>query len=104
MVKTLLKSLREYKRGSIVTVFLMVIEVVFEILIPLCMSNLIDFGINQNDMGQVWKFGSALFVLALFQLAAGMSAAHIGARASVGFAANLRQDMYDNVQDRKSVV
>lgn len=62
MVKTLIKSLREYKRGSLVTVFLTVIEVVFEILIPLCMSNLIDLGIDQSNMGQVWKFGFALLI------------------------------------------
>lgn len=98
MVKILLKSLREYKKDSLFTVFLTVVEVVFEILIPLCMSNLIDFGINQSNMSQVWKFGFALLVCAAFQLLAGMCAAHIGARASVGFVANLRQDMYDNVQ------
>lgn len=98
MVKTLLKSLREYKGGSLVTIFLTVIEVVFEILIPLCMSDLIDFGIEQSNMGQVYKFGFALLVFAVFQLLAGVSAAHIGAKASVGFVTNLRQDMYDNVQ------
>lgn len=98
MVKTLLRSLREYKRDSFITIFLTVVEVVFEILIPLCMSNLIDFGIEQSNMNQVWKFGFVLLVFAAFQLFAGMSAAHVGAKASVGFAANLRQDMYDNVQ------
>jgi len=98
MVKTLLRSLREYKRDSFITVFLTVIEVVFEILIPLCMSNLIDFGIDQSNMSQVWKFGFILLVCAAFQLLSGMSAAHIGAKASVGFVANLRKDMYDNVQ------
>lgn len=98
MVKTLIKSLKEYKRGSLATIFLTVIEVIFEILIPLCMSNLIDLGIDQSDMNQVWKFGFALLIFALLQLFTGMLAAHIGAKASVGFAANLRQDMYDNVQ------
>jgi len=98
MVKTLFKSLKEYKSGSFVTVFLTVIEAVFEILIPLSMSNLIDLGINQSNMSQVWKFGFLLLIFAALQLLTGMLAAHIGAKASVGFAANLRQDMYDNVQ------
>lgn len=98
MVKTLIKSLKEHKRGSWAAVFLTVIEVIFEILIPLCMSNLIDLGIDQSNMSQVWKFGLALLFFAALQLFTGMLAAHIGAKASVGFAANLRQDMYDNVQ------
>lgn len=98
MIKTLIKSLKEYKKSSLVTVFLTVIEAVFEILIPLCMSDLIDFGIDQSNMSQVWKFGFILLVFAVLQLFTGMLAAHIGAKASVGFAVNLRQDMYDNVQ------
>lgn len=74
------------------------IEVVFEILIPLCMSGLIDYGIDMSDMGTVWKYIGLLLLFALLQLTTGILAARIGAKASVGFAANLRQDMYDNVQ------
>lgn len=98
MIKTLIKSLKEYKRSSFITVFLTVIEAVFEILIPLCMSDLIDLGIDQSNMSQVWKFGFILLIFAALQLFTGILAAHIGAKASVGFAVNLRQDMYDNVQ------
>lgn len=98
MIKTLAKSLREHKKGSVLTILLSIFEVVFEILIPLSMSKLIDFGIDLGDMGAVWKYGIALLAFALLQLAAGVMAAHTAARAAVGFSANLRQDMYDNVQ------
>ena len=98
MLKTLLKSLRENRRNSFLTIFFSMIEVVFEILIPLCMSGLIDYGIDMSDMGTVWKYIGLLLLFALLQLITGILAARIGAKASVGFAANLRQDMYDNVQ------
>ncbi len=98
MIKTLTKSLREYKKASWLTVLLSIFEVVFEIVIPLCMAELIDRGVEGGTMGMVWKYGIALLIFALLQLATGMVSAHVGARASAGFAANLRQDMYDRVQ------
>lgn len=98
MIKTLAGSLREHKKGSLFTMLLSILEVVFEIVIPLCMANLIDFGIDKGDMGAVWKYGIALFLSAVLQLITGVLAAHVAAHAAVGFSANLRQDMYDNVQ------
>lgn len=98
MIKTLTKSLREYKKASWLTVLMSIFEVVFEIVIPLCMAELIDRGVEGGTMGMVWKYGIALLIFALLQLATGMVSAHVGARASAGFAANLRQDMYDRVQ------
>lgn len=98
MIKTLTKSLREYKKESWLTVLLSIFEVVFEIVIPLCMAELIDRGVEGGTMGMVWKYGIALLIFALLQLATGMVSAHVGAGASAGFAANLRQDMYDRVQ------
>ncbi len=98
MIKTLSRSLREHKKGSILTIFLSTIEVVFEIIIPLCMADLIDNGIEAGSMQQVWRYGAALLVLAMLQFATGMLSAYTSARAATGFAANLRQDMYDNVQ------
>ncbi len=74
------------------------IEVVFEILIPLSISKLLDSGIEQGVMTCVWKYGAVLIALALMQMVTGILAARLGAKASVGFAANLRQDMYANVQ------
>ena len=98
MLHTLTRSLRENKGPALVTVSLSALEVVFEIVIPLFMSNLIDFGIEGGSMAAVWKFGAFLLLLAAFQLATGVLAARIAARASVGFGANLREDMYNNVQ------
>ena len=94
MIKTLLGSLREYKHGSILTILLSVLEAAFEILIPLRMADLIDQGIDLGDMAAVWKFGIAILILAALQLLTGVLSAHIAAKTSVGFSANLRQDMY----------
>lgn len=98
MTKTLLGSLREYKKGSILTILLSVLEAAFEILIPLRMADLIDQGIDLGNMAAVWKFGIAILIFAALQLLTGVLSAHVAAKTSVGFSANLRQDMYDNVQ------
>ena len=73
-------------------------EVVFEIVIPICMSNLLDKGIQSGDMSAVWMYGAELLGLAALAMTTGILAARIGARASVGLAANLREGMYRNVQ------
>ena len=98
MIKTLAGSLRENKKGSVTTVLLSILEAAFEILIPLCMAKVIDDGIEPENMNAVWRYGLILLVLAAFQLLTGVLCAHTAARAAVGFSANLRQDMYDNVQ------
>lgn len=98
MTKTLLGSLREYKKGSMLTILLSVLEAAFEILIPLRMADLIDQGIEPGEMAAVWKFGTIILVFAVLQLLTGVLSAHVAAKTSVGFSANLRQDMYDNVQ------
>lgn len=98
MIKTLAGSLREYKKSSWQTVFLSILEVVFEIIIPLCMADFIDYGIEGGSMGKVWKFGLSLLLFVLLQLLTGVISAHIASKAATGFSANLRQDMYDQVQ------
>lgn len=98
MFKTLLRSLKEYKKGSIFTILLSILEAAFEILIPLCMAELIDKGIDLGKMRAVWKYGITLLIFALMQLITGVLSARVAAKTSVGFAANLRRDMYDNVQ------
>lgn len=98
MIRTLLKSLREYKKASLLTILFSVLEVVCEIIIPLCMSSLIDFGIDMGDMPVVWRYGFYLLLFAALELVTGVLSARVGAKAAVGFSANLRQDMYDNVQ------
>lgn len=98
MIKTLSRSLREYKKGSVLTILLSILKAALEITIPLCMAKIIDEGIDIGNMNAVWKYGMILLAFALFQLITGVLSAHIAARTSVGFCANLRQDMYDNVQ------
>lgn len=98
MIPTLVKSLRENKRGSLITIGLSIVEAAFEILVPLLMAELIDEGINLGEMSAVWKYGIAILLFAIFQLVTGILSAHIAAKTSVSFSANLRQDMYDNVQ------
>ena len=98
MIHTLSKSLRQYKKVSWLTVFLAMIEAVFEIIIPLCMADLIDYGVEEGSMAAVWKYGAYLILLAALQLATGFFSAWAAAKSSVGFAENLREDMYDNVQ------
>ncbi len=98
MIKTLARSLREHKKGSVLTILLSILEAAFEILIPLCMADIIDKGIDPGNMSAVWKYGIALLIFAALQLFTGVLSAHIAAKTSVGFSANLRQDMYDNVQ------
>lgn len=98
MIFTLIQSLREHKKTTFLTVLLSVFEAAFDIVIPLCMSNLIDFGVEEGSMQAVLKYGVALIIFALFQLLTGMLAARIGAKAAAGYSANLREDIYDNVQ------
>ena len=93
MVKTLLRSLRQYKNVSLLTILFSMLEVVFEIIIPLCMARLIDRGIEQSNMSAVWIYGLGLLALALLQMGTGFYAARVGAKSSVGFAANLREEL-----------
>jgi ATP-binding cassette subfamily B multidrug efflux pump len=99
MIQKLIGSIREYKKTSIETPLLVVGEVTMEVFIPLIMANLIDFGIDKGDMTYILKTGAALFVFALIALFFGALAGKTAAIASSGFAKNLRQDMYHNVQN-----
>ena len=98
MIKTLAKSIREYKKASIATPLLVAAEVVLEIVIPLLMADLIDYGIDRGNMNVVVKYGVALLLSALIELIVGALAGKAAAKASTGFAANLRDDAYDSVQ------
>jgi ATP-binding cassette subfamily B protein len=99
MIQKLIGSIREYKKTSIETPLLVVGEVTMEVFIPLIMANLIDFGIDKGDMPYILKTGAALFVFALIALFFGALAGKTTAIASSGFAKNLREDMYYNVQN-----
>lgn len=98
MLKTLYRSLRVHRKGSILTILLSILEAAFEILIPLCMAEIIDKGVEPGSMPAVWKYGCVLLIFSALQLITGVCSAHIAARTAVGFCANLRQDMYDHVQ------
>ncbi|MFP3154745.1 ABC transporter ATP-binding protein/permease [Lachnospiraceae bacterium ZAX-1] len=99
MIKRLLKSIRQYKKPTILTPILMVFEVAMEITIPFLMANLIDRGIGDGDMPYILKIGIALLIFALLSMTFGIFSAHFAAKAAAGFSANLRQDMYYNVQN-----
>ena len=99
MVNILTKSIREYKKESVQTPILVGLEVVMEVIIPLLMADLIDFGIEKGNMGYIWKMGAALLLAALLSLIFGVVAGKTAAYASAGFAKNLRKDMYYNVQN-----
>lgn len=98
MIKRLAKCIREYKLSSILTPILVSLEVVMEVLIPYLMGKLIDNGIKPGDTGFVVKIGAVLLVLCLFSLFFGAAAGVTAAKASSGFAKNLRHDMFHNVQ------
>lgn len=98
MLKILSKSLREYKCTSVFAILLTMTEVIFEIIIPTCMSYLIDFGIELGNMNTVFKYGAVLLLFAVIQLTTGILSSIMAAKASSGFAANLREDMYAKVQ------
>ena len=99
MVKRLLKSVREFKKDALLTPFFVVLEVVMEVIIPLIMALLIDKGIDGQDMAAIWKYGIILVLCAMLALVFGAAAGTFAARASTGFARNLRHDMYYNVQN-----
>ena len=99
MIKRLLKSVREFKKDALLTPIFVVLEVVMEVIIPLIMALLIDKGIDGQDMAAIWKYGIILVACAMLALVFGAAAGTFAARASTGFARNLRHDMYYNVQN-----
>ena len=98
MIKTLARSIREYKKSSILTPLFVMLEVLFEVMIPFIMARLIDQGIDAGDMGVILRLGMLLLGAALVALTFGALSGRNAAIASAGFARNLRQDMFYNVQ------
>ena len=98
-VAKLSKSVREYKRDAIFTPILVVAEVAMDVVIPMLISHLIDFGITPGDMDYIYKVGFQLVFACLAALALGVLSGRFAAKASAGFAKNLRKDMYYNVQN-----
>lgn len=99
MLKTLGKSVREYKKPALLTPLLVTLEVIMEVVIPLLMANLIDKGIYAGQMNEILKIGVMLVVASLLSLAFGILSGITASKASAGFAKNLRKDLYYKIQD-----
>ncbi len=98
MLKTLAKHIKGFKRESVMTPIFMILEVVMETFIPLLMASMIDQGINKGDMNHIIETGIKMGFCALVGLFAGIMGGIYGAKASAGFAKNLRQAMFENIQ------
>lgn len=98
MLKTLLKEVKEYKKASIATPFFMILEVAMEMMIPLLMASIIDKGVELGDMNHVYKTGAVMIVAATIGLLAGLAGGRFGAKASTGFAKNLREAVFNHIQ------
>lgn len=99
MLKTLASQVKEFKKDSILTPVFMILEVLFETMIPLLMASIIDKGVETGDIHHIYKVGAMMGVLALCGLWAGVMGGKYASKASTGFARNLRKAMYDNIQN-----
>ena len=99
MNKTLLRSVREYKKQSILAPLLVILEVLMEVLIPLEMAKIIDVGIANGDMSYILQRGLLLVVMAMLALFFGVQAGNMAAIAGAGYARNLRHDIFYKIQD-----
>lgn len=98
MFQTLIAQIKEYKKPSILASLFMTLEVMFEISIPFVMANLLDKGVQQSNMSNIWFYGGLMLVCAFLSLFCGMQSARYAAFASAGFAKNLRQAIFKKVQ------
>lgn len=98
MIKALAKQIKEYKSASLVTPIFMILEVAMEMVIPLLMASIIDDGVQAGDMKHIFVIGCYMILAAIVGLFAGVMGGKYGAKASTGFARNLREAMYENIQ------
>ena len=98
MLKTLASQIKEYKKASIATPIFMILEVIMETIIPLMMASIIDDGVSVGNAGHIYKMGALMLAAACFSLFSGFMGGKYGAKASTGFARNLRKAMYENIQ------
>ena len=99
MIRKLARSIRQYKRDTILTPLSMTLEVIMEVLLPIIMADLIDNGISAGNSAVIWRDGLLLAGVSILSLLSGLLGGVFGARASSGFARNLRHDMYYRLQD-----
>lgn len=98
MLKTLMGQIKEFKADSVKTPLFMILEVLMETMIPLLMASIIDDGVEAGNMKHIYIVGAIMVVVAAIGLFAGIMGGKYGARASAGFARNLREAMYANIQ------
>lgn len=99
MIKTLMRQVKEFKRDSILTPLCMILEVIMETAIPFLMASIIDEGVTKGNLRHIYVVGGWMVAAAAVGLAAGMVGGRFGARASTGFARNLRESMFRNIQN-----
>ena len=99
MIKKLSKFIGQYKKDSILTPIFVIFEVIMEVVIPYLMAKIIDIGVQNGDLNYIFKIGAILVVSAFLSLTFGMLSGRFAAKASSGFAKNLRQGMFYNIQN-----
>ena len=99
MIEKLSKYVKQYKKDSILTPIFVIFEVIMEVLIPYLMARIIDVGIQNSDLNYIFKVGTILVLSAFLSLTFGMLSGRYAAKASAGFAKNLRQGMFYNIQN-----
>lgn len=98
MLKILGSQIKEFKKDSIITPIFMILEVIMETIIPLLMASIIDKGVNSGNMNHIYFIGVFMVLTAVLSLTFGILGGKYGARASAGFARNIRKSMYTNIQ------
>ena len=99
MIKKLASYVKEYKKSAIATPIFVILEVVMEVIIPLLMARIIDIGIQNNDIHYILEMGILLIISAILSLTFGMLSGRFAAKASAGYAKNLRKAMFHKIQD-----
>lgn len=98
-MKRLMMYLKDYKKESILAPLFKLLEAFFELLVPLVMANIIDYGISNQNMGYIGKMGLILLLLGVVGLASSITAQFFAAKAAVGFSTQLRQALFDHIED-----
>lgn len=98
-MKRLMMYLKDYKKESILAPLFKLLEAFFELMVPLVMANIIDYGISNRNMGYIGKMGLVLLLLGVVGLASSITAQFFAAKAAVGFSTQLRQALFDHIED-----
>jgi len=98
LVKRILQEIKEYKAAALVTPVFMILEVAMEMVIPLLIADLVDKGVEQGNMSEIYRIGGYMLICAVIGLFGGIMGAVYGSKASAGLAKNLRKAMFENIQ------